>query len=163
MVEHTPFWSYSFTLLISTEMSHVHVQNVRVSVHAISPTKHQILTLVTNLYPPERSGAFLLLISDLTFSFYPILCRTPGGDGPPMGQPVFAMPPPSQGSTNPFAAGGATESTSLNTGSQPSYTPGKAFISTSFLLLMAFDLLVRADFYYCDCDYNYYSCRGVMG
>lgn len=33
--------------------------------------------------------------------------------------PVFAMPPPS--STNPFA----NESSSLNTGGQPVYTPGK--------------------------------------
>ncbi|XP_063841082.1 dnaJ homolog subfamily C member 5-like isoform X11 [Scylla paramamosain] len=49
--------------------------------------------------------------------------RTPGGEGGPgMSQPVFAMPPPSQG-TNPFSAG-ANESTSLNTGSQPTYTPG---------------------------------------
>ncbi|XP_045136357.1 dnaJ homolog subfamily C member 5-like isoform X15 [Portunus trituberculatus] len=49
--------------------------------------------------------------------------RTPGGEaGPGMSQPVFAMPPPSQG-TNPFNAG-ANESTSLNTGSQPTYTPG---------------------------------------
>lgn len=50
--------------------------------------------------------------------------RTPGADGsgPGMSQPVFAMPPPSQG-TNPFSAG-ANESTSLNTGSQPTYTPG---------------------------------------
>ncbi|KAK8385892.1 hypothetical protein O3P69_010571 [Scylla paramamosain] len=48
--------------------------------------------------------------------------RTPGGEGGPgMSQPVFAMPPPSQG-TNPFSAG-ANESTSLNTGSQPTYTP----------------------------------------
>ncbi|XP_045136356.1 dnaJ homolog subfamily C member 5-like isoform X14 [Portunus trituberculatus] len=48
--------------------------------------------------------------------------RTPGGEaGPGMSQPVFAMPPPSQG-TNPFNAG-ANESTSLNTGSQPTYTP----------------------------------------
>ncbi|XP_050725680.1 dnaJ homolog subfamily C member 5-like isoform X7 [Eriocheir sinensis] len=50
--------------------------------------------------------------------------RTPGADGsgPGMSQPVFAMPPPTQG-TNPFSAG-ANESTSLNTGSQPTYTPG---------------------------------------
>ncbi|MPC31371.1 DnaJ subfamily C member 5 [Portunus trituberculatus] len=57
--------------------------------------------------------------------------RTPGGEaGPGMSQPVFAMPPPSQG-TNPFNAG-ANESTSLNTGSQPTYTPEVFRAFTSF-------------------------------
>ncbi|KAG0718236.1 DnaJ subfamily C member 5 [Chionoecetes opilio] len=59
--------------------------------------------------------------------------RTPGGGegAPGIGQPVYAMPPPAQApqGTNPFNAG-ANESTSLNTGSQPTYTPGKAVTST---------------------------------
>jgi hypothetical protein len=45
------------------------------------------------------------------------------GSGPNM---VFAMPPPpSASSTNPFVQAGPTESTGLNSGSQPTYTPGK--------------------------------------
>ncbi|XP_076034501.1 cysteine string protein isoform X3 [Oratosquilla oratoria] len=36
-------------------------------------------------------------------------------------QPVFAMPPPAGNPTNPFSA--PTESTSLNAGAQPTYTP----------------------------------------
>lgn len=40
------------------------------------------------------------------------------------GMPVYAMPPPSSNPTNPFT-GAATESTGLNTGNQPIYTPGK--------------------------------------
>ncbi|XP_042877745.1 dnaJ homolog subfamily C member 5-like isoform X1 [Penaeus japonicus] len=57
--------------------------------------------------------------------------RTPGAGEPSSGasQPVFAMPPPqpSPNPTNPFAAmgAGATENTSLNASSQPTYyTPG---------------------------------------
>ncbi|XP_047487816.1 dnaJ homolog subfamily C member 5-like isoform X1 [Penaeus chinensis] len=57
--------------------------------------------------------------------------RTPGAGEPSSGgapQPVFAMPPPqpSPNPTNPFAMGaGATENTSLNASSQPTYyTPG---------------------------------------
>lgn len=40
--------------------------------------------------------------------------------------PVFAMPPPPAAAnpTNPFT-GAATESTGLNTGAQPTYTPGQ--------------------------------------
>ncbi|XP_071543420.1 dnaJ homolog subfamily C member 5 isoform X14 [Panulirus ornatus] len=57
--------------------------------------------------------------------------RTSGGPGESSstaGQPVFAMPPPqptSTNPTNPFAMSAAVnESTSLNTSSQPTYTPG---------------------------------------
>lgn len=40
------------------------------------------------------------------------------------GMPVYAMPPPSANPTNPFTGAAATESTGLNTGNQPVYTPG---------------------------------------
>lgn len=42
--------------------------------------------------------------------------------------PVYAMPPPNQSANplNPFTgAAAATESTGLNQGGQPTYTPGK--------------------------------------
>ncbi|XP_055624313.1 dnaJ homolog subfamily C member 5 homolog isoform X1 [Toxorhynchites rutilus septentrionalis] len=40
------------------------------------------------------------------------------------GMPVYAMPPPASNPTNPFTGAAATESTGLNTGNQPVYTPG---------------------------------------
>lgn len=52
----------------------------------------------------------------------PVTSQPQPGQGGGAQMPVFAMPPPSANPTNPFT--GATESTGLNTGAQPTYTPG---------------------------------------
>lgn len=55
----------------------------------------------------------------------PVTSQPVAGQAQGAGMPVFAMPPPSANPTNPFTgAAAATESTGLNTGSQPVYTPG---------------------------------------
>uniref|UniRef100_A0A182LVW5 J domain-containing protein n=1 Tax=Anopheles culicifacies TaxID=139723 RepID=A0A182LVW5_9DIPT len=53
----------------------------------------------------------------------PVTSQPQPGQGQGAGMPVYAMPPPSSNPTNPFT-GNATESTGLNTGNQPIYTPG---------------------------------------
>ncbi|XP_049292673.1 dnaJ homolog subfamily C member 5 homolog [Anopheles funestus] len=53
----------------------------------------------------------------------PVTSQPQAGQGQGAGMPVYAMPPPSSNPTNPFT-GNATESTGLNTGNQPIYTPG---------------------------------------
>uniref|UniRef100_A0A0K8TP21 Putative molecular chaperone dnaj superfamily n=1 Tax=Tabanus bromius TaxID=304241 RepID=A0A0K8TP21_TABBR len=54
----------------------------------------------------------------------PVTTQPTAGQAQGAGMPVFAMPPPpsAPSSTNPFT-GGATESTSLNTSEQATYTP----------------------------------------
>lgn len=54
----------------------------------------------------------------------PVTSQPTAGQAQGAGMPVFAMPPPSANPTNPFTGAAATESTGLNTGSQPVYTPG---------------------------------------
>lgn len=55
----------------------------------------------------------------------PVTSQPVAGQAQGAGMPVFAMPPPSANPTNPFTGtAAATESTGLNTGSQPVYTPG---------------------------------------
>uniref|UniRef100_A0A182U2Z3 J domain-containing protein n=1 Tax=Anopheles melas TaxID=34690 RepID=A0A182U2Z3_9DIPT len=53
----------------------------------------------------------------------PVTSQPQAGQAQGAGMPVYAMPPPSSNPTNPFT-GAATESTGLNTGNQPIYTPG---------------------------------------
>ncbi|XP_055611232.1 dnaJ homolog subfamily C member 5 homolog [Uranotaenia lowii] len=56
----------------------------------------------------------------------PVTSQPTAGQAQGAGMPVFAMPPPpSNNPTNPFT-GQPTESTGLNTGNQPVYTPGLA-------------------------------------
>ncbi|XP_058830774.1 dnaJ homolog subfamily C member 5 homolog isoform X4 [Topomyia yanbarensis] len=52
----------------------------------------------------------------------PVTSQPMAGQAQGAGMPVYAMPPPSANPTNPFT--GANESTGLNTGNQPVYTPG---------------------------------------
>lgn len=53
----------------------------------------------------------------------PVTAQPQAGQGGGGQMPVFAMPAPSANPTNPFT--GATESTGLTSGAQPTYTPGK--------------------------------------
>uniref|UniRef100_A0A182JC37 Uncharacterized protein n=1 Tax=Anopheles atroparvus TaxID=41427 RepID=A0A182JC37_ANOAO len=54
----------------------------------------------------------------------PVTSQPQAGQAQGAGMPVYAMPPPSSNPTNPFTGSTATESTGLNTGNQPIYTPG---------------------------------------
>lgn len=54
----------------------------------------------------------------------PVTSQPMAGQAQGAGMPVFAMPPPSSNPTNPFTGAAATESTGLNSGNQPVYTPG---------------------------------------
>ncbi|EDS45098.1 conserved hypothetical protein [Culex quinquefasciatus] len=54
----------------------------------------------------------------------PVTSQPVAGQAQGAGMPVFAMPPPAANPTNPFTGAAATESTGLNSGGQPVYTPG---------------------------------------
>lgn len=54
----------------------------------------------------------------------PVTSQPQAGQAQGAGMPVYAMPPPSSNPTNPFTGSAATESTGLNKGNQPIYTPG---------------------------------------
>ncbi|XP_059615518.1 dnaJ homolog subfamily C member 5 homolog isoform X2 [Phlebotomus argentipes] len=64
-------------------------------------------------------------LEDVKVGGAPVTSQPTAGQASGAGMPVYAMPPPPSAapSTNPFYAG-ATESTSLNTSEQTTYTPG---------------------------------------
>ncbi|XP_076034536.1 cysteine string protein isoform X9 [Oratosquilla oratoria] len=90
--------------------------------------------------PPDETGDYHNLNEDLSDEDHeaaggeaaaggaqePVMSQPPSTNpfraGEGGAQPVFAMPPPAGNPTNPFSA--PTESTSLNAGAQPTYTPG---------------------------------------
>uniref|UniRef100_A0A1L8DJD4 Putative negative regulation of neuron apoptotic process n=1 Tax=Nyssomyia neivai TaxID=330878 RepID=A0A1L8DJD4_9DIPT len=82
--------------------------------------------------PPEHSGDYhhlnvsgedLADLEDVKVGGGPVTSQPTAGQASGAGMPVYAMPPPPASSTNPFYSG-ATESTSLNTSEQTTYTPG---------------------------------------
>lgn len=79
---------------------------------------------------PEHAGDYHHLNEDLAdledngVGGGPVTSQPQAGQAQGAGMPVYAMPPPSSNPTNPFTGSTATESTGLNTGNQPIYTPG---------------------------------------
>lgn len=80
--------------------------------------------------PPEHAGDYHHLHEDLAdledngVGGGPVTSQPQAGQAQGAGMPVYAMPPPSSNPTNPFTGSAATESTGLNKGNQPIYTPG---------------------------------------
>lgn len=82
-------------------------------------------------HPADQSGDYHHLHEDLADlddngggGGGPVTSQPMAGQAQGAGMPVFAMPPPSSNPTNPFTGQAATESTGLNSGNQPVYTPG---------------------------------------